>query len=347
EILGVVSSIRSRYAPPAIDAVDTFYGHPNIEVAIQKPLDNTTYDPDYTRYGGWVQTLSQKWPEDIKDGSNTTDPVLLYRKLLASADDNSVTIAVIGFFDVLYRLVDSPADSISGLTGWELIKKKVVELVVQADASAPRSYNLSHHNVTFAAHVLNSWPKMLTFVPGYVGRNIRMGAKLATALSPDTNPVAFVWNATIGAGNDDGSWDPAAIYYAIRGLDDVYHYNKTGGAVTILPNGTSTWDDSAVPAGKQNWVDLTMSNVTFAKRLEDILLWEPSKPKPTNLIKCGAAAGNGTTTGTGSGSAGNATTARSVTPSLSAVFEDAAPRMGVERSVFLGAAMMLAAIFAL
>lgn len=34
-----------------------------------------------------------------------------------------------------------------------------------------------------------------------------MGAKLATELSPDTNPIAFVWNATIGAGKDDGSWD--------------------------------------------------------------------------------------------------------------------------------------------
>lgn len=189
--------------------------------------------------------------------------------------------------------------------------------------------------------MLNNWQKALTFVPGYVGRNIRMGAKLATQLSPETNPVAFVWNATIGAGNDDGSWDPAAIYYAIRGLDDVYHYNKTGGAVTIHPNGTSTWDDKAKPAGKQNWVDLTMSNVTFAKRLEDILLWEPSKPKPTGLMKCSYSAGNGTTNGSTSAPTG------STSPSDQDLFYGAAANLGVGKSVWVGAVAVLAAVFML
>lgn len=137
---------------------------------------------------------------------NTTDPVKLYRQLLSAAEDKSITIAVIGFFDVLYQLVDSPADEFSPLTGWELIKKKVAELVVQADGKG-RPFNLTYHNGTFAQRVLNNWPVRLTFVPGYVGRSIRMGAKLAVELDPRTNPISFVWNATIGAGKLDGSWD--------------------------------------------------------------------------------------------------------------------------------------------
>lgn len=198
--------IRSRFAPPAIDAVNTYYGHPNIPVAILKPLDNSTRDPNFPQLGGWVDILAEKFSEDVIDGSNTTDPVTLYRTLLAGAADQSITIAVIGFFDAMYKFVDSPPDTISPLTGFELIKKKVVELVVQADGSG-NPFNLAYHNGTFAAHVLNNWPTKLTFVPGYVGRTIVMGAKLAVELDPETNPISFVWNATIGPNKTNPAWD--------------------------------------------------------------------------------------------------------------------------------------------
>lgn len=153
-----------------------------------------------------MDKLGERFPEDVNDGSNTTDPVTLYRTLLAGAEDQSITIAVIGFFDAMYQFVDSPADSISPLTGFELIKQKVVELVVQADGSG-NPFNLAYHNGTFAAHVLNNWPSKLTFVPGYVGRTIVMGAKLAVELDPETNPISFVWNATIGPNKTNPAWD--------------------------------------------------------------------------------------------------------------------------------------------
>lgn len=153
-----------------------------------------------------MDKLGEKFSEDVNDGSNTTDPVTLYRTLLAGAEDQSITIAVIGFFDAMYQFVDSPADSISPLTGFELIKQKVVELVVQADGSG-NPFNLAYHNGTFAAHVLNNWPSKLTFVPGYVGRTIVMGAKLAVELDPETNPISFVWNATIGPNKTNPAWD--------------------------------------------------------------------------------------------------------------------------------------------
>ncbi len=35
-----LSGVSSRYVPPAIDAINTFYGHGDIPVAIQKPVDN-------------------------------------------------------------------------------------------------------------------------------------------------------------------------------------------------------------------------------------------------------------------------------------------------------------------
>lgn len=40
EILGIMSTLSDQYAPPAINAINTFYGHPDIPIAIQKPVSN-------------------------------------------------------------------------------------------------------------------------------------------------------------------------------------------------------------------------------------------------------------------------------------------------------------------
>lgn len=263
----------------------------------------------------------------------------------------------------MYRFVDSPPDAISPLTGFELIKQKVVELVVQADGSGS-SFNLAYHNGTFAAHVLNNWPSKLTFVPGYVGRTIIMGAKLAVELDPATNPISFVWNATIGPNKTNPAWDrmfhssffphslfilrrltslflASAVYYAIRGLDDVYHYNKTGGSVVVYPNGTSRWNDSAIPPATQNWVDLSISNVTFANRLESILLWEPGQAVPSSLAKCYSSGGN-TNNSTATRTGISPPTPTSTMPPVQ--FEGGASRTTRQRSAVLGTIVMIISV---
>ncbi|PWW72621.1 hypothetical protein C7212DRAFT_347851 [Tuber magnatum] len=294
EVLGVISDIRSRYAPPAIDAINTFYGHPDIPLAI---------NPLYTEYPAYVDQLSQRFPEDTNDGENTTDPVTLYRTLLSKAPDNSVTIAAIGFFDALYLLVDSKPDAISPLTGLELIKRKVTELVVQA-AGTGTSYNIVRHNPLYPTHVLNQWPTKLTFVPGFIGSSVRWGSRLTTEVDLQKNPVAWAFNTTIGYNKTHQSWDPTAMYYAVRGLDDVYVYNKTGGSVFFMPNGTAIWRDNVTAAAPQNWVNLKISNVTFAERLEGILLWQPGSV--INPAQTPCTGGNSTKPGSGA-SGGNAT----------------------------------------
>ena len=62
-----------------------------------------------------------------------TSPVSSYRYLLSTSADNSITIAVIGFFDNMYDLLNSGPDQISPHTGAELLSTKVRELVVQAN----------------------------------------------------------------------------------------------------------------------------------------------------------------------------------------------------------------------
>jgi hypothetical protein len=130
EIIGIASSVASEYAPPAIDTINTFYGHGDIPLAIKKPLNDSTGDWEYSDYPDYVLPLVEQFPEAVKSGWNTTDPVALYRQLLGSVDGN-VTIAMIGFLDNIYDLLMSEPDSFSPLSGLDLVKSKVTELVIQ------------------------------------------------------------------------------------------------------------------------------------------------------------------------------------------------------------------------
>jgi len=60
------------------------------------------------------------------------DAVKLYRKILSSQPDKSVTIVSVGFFTNLAGLLNSMSDEYSKLSGMALVKKKVKRLVSMA-----------------------------------------------------------------------------------------------------------------------------------------------------------------------------------------------------------------------
>ncbi|KAI0835498.1 hypothetical protein F5Y06DRAFT_276457 [Hypoxylon sp. FL0890] len=285
ELIGVMSSINSRYAPPAIDAINTYYGHPDIPVAIQKPVDNLTQWPEYPEYGDYVTGLTYNFAEDVRDGTHTPDPVSSYRYLLSTSADNSITIAVIGFFDNLFHLLNSGPDQISPYTGAELLTSKVRQLIVQANEQG-FSYNTNTHNSTFAQTVLNSWPGRLTFVSDDVAENTVLGSRITTELDVTKNPIGYALRTSIGYGQKHPVWDAVALYYAICSLDDIFTWKYShGGRVTLNGSAFASWEDATAAGnttgpGLQNSIKFRISNATFAERLEDILLWQPGQQIP-------------------------------------------------------------------
>ena len=125
--------VQSRYAVPAIDAINTWYCNPNIPFAQSKPVTNQTSEENTTT-PEYITTLANPalFPEDVHDGSNKTiqDPLEFYRNILQKAERNSITIIEIGFLTHLNKLYQSPG-------GKELIAEKVKELVVQGGDFGP------------------------------------------------------------------------------------------------------------------------------------------------------------------------------------------------------------------
>ncbi|KAI1760296.1 hypothetical protein GGR53DRAFT_92402 [Hypoxylon sp. FL1150] len=288
ELIGVFSCINSRYAPPAIDAINTYFGHPDIPTAVRKPVDNLTTWPDYPEFGDYLTGLTFNFTEDVRDGTNTPDPVSAYRFLLSTSADHSITIAAIGFYANLFQLMSSGADAISPLTGAELLAAKVRELVVQAN-EVGSSYNTGAQDPGYAQAVLNWWPGRLTFVPDEVGGNTVIGRRVTTQLNPAANPLGYALRANIGYGAAHPVWDAVAVYYAACGLDDVFRRKYArGGRATLDAAATATWEDApeGAEAGLQNAIRFAVPNTTFAERLEGILLWEPGRPVPRARTWC-------------------------------------------------------------
>ncbi|KAF2852542.1 hypothetical protein T440DRAFT_516385 [Plenodomus tracheiphilus IPT5] len=265
--------VFSRYVLPALDAINTYYGHGDIPLAIQKPIDNSTRNPTYPQPNEYITGLASSFPQDIHNGSNASDPISLYRTLLSQSPDHSITIAAIGFLDNIYNLLHSPGDSISPLSGSHLVRKKVAELVVQGNPTGP-SFNFVEHDIKFAAYVLTHWPGIVTFVPDAIGSTVFFGARLTTQLDVTRNPVAYTVATSIGVNVSHESWDSTAIYYAIRGLGDVYVSERSRGEIYFFGNGSADWNFTA-PSRRQRSVELRLDNATFASRLEDLILSYP------------------------------------------------------------------------
>ncbi|RWA04981.1 hypothetical protein EKO27_g10129, partial [Xylaria grammica] len=167
------------------------------------------------------------------------DAVALYRRVLADADDASVTIASIGFLENLSGLLNSTADEISPLNGRDLVAAKVAELVVMGgEYPSGREWNFWGDNPVTTAHVVRDWQGKVVFSGYEMGRGVLSGGKLMD-YGPPNDPArdAYAWY-TCGR-QLRPSWDPLTLLYAIDGLGDLFEYATEYGYNHVYPNGSN------------------------------------------------------------------------------------------------------------
>ncbi len=161
ELLAVTSTKDHPKSAAYIDAVNTFYGRPDIPIGVVR--DGVT--PELGKFNG----LADHYPHDLKSGDDAPNAVTLLRKTLAAQPDQSVTIAQVGFFTNLAALLESGPDEISPLSGVELAEKKVKLLVVMAGSfqtirhnNRYREYNVWKH-IPPARSLTQKWPNPMVW----------------------------------------------------------------------------------------------------------------------------------------------------------------------------------------
>ncbi|MBR5160970.1 MAG: nucleoside hydrolase, partial [Thermoguttaceae bacterium] len=148
------------------------YGHPDVPIGLVKNGSR----PDDGHYAKNVIDMknedgSAKFP--FPADWEPEDSVVLLRKLLAAAEDNSIVIAQVGMSTNLARLMETPSDDISPLTGMELAEKKVRLVCAMAGAFAFNTKQYENHrewnvilDIPSAAKVFQEWPGEIV-VSGY------------------------------------------------------------------------------------------------------------------------------------------------------------------------------------
>ncbi|EOD45424.1 putative inosine uridine-preferring nucleoside hydrolase protein [Neofusicoccum parvum UCRNP2] len=274
-LLAVNVNYPSSYSALAASAIVAHYGHPDLPIGIVRPLTNDSFFDDfYFELGEYASKVSYHWSDGSLEWGNASqawDPVTLYRKLLSSQEDGSVTIASIGFFDNLSGLLNSTADAFSNSSGVDLVVNKVSELVVMGGGyPSGYEYNFWGSNSSLTAHVVNNWPGKITFSGSELGGNVTSGAPL-TVRGPSNDPVAAAYRWYTGYNASRFSWDPLTVLYACQGLGDLFEYGNEFGYNYVHPNGSNDWvyDRNVTD---QHWLQLKVDNETAARELDRLFL---------------------------------------------------------------------------
>jgi hypothetical protein len=193
----------------------------------------------------WAVKLVARFdPGDTRE--RYPDCVVLYRKVLARQPDHSVSIAVTGFATCLRRLIASPADKISPLTGAELVKQKVKLLSVMGGRYPTGSEWNFESDAPGFHELFVKWTRQHGYPPVYLngfenGEHILAGAP-ATA-NPLVNPTRYGLRL---AGTDQRPmWDTLSVLVAARGLGfggtDYFKVGPAGTVTVDAETGADTW----------------------------------------------------------------------------------------------------------
>ena len=102
-----------------VQAINAYYGHPNIPIGAAYGADEPVSGSSYTTQ--IKNQFAPNFPPDDKLPKGVDN----YRKALASAPDNSVVICSVGSMGNITDLLKSAPDDISPLSGPDLVKQKV------------------------------------------------------------------------------------------------------------------------------------------------------------------------------------------------------------------------------
>lgn len=218
--LAVIASTTGPHVVGAIDAVNTFYGRPQMPVGL---------NPKRAVSGGdqFAQALAENFPSKLTN-ADAPESTKLYRKLLHAAPKQSVTIAVVGAQSCVAMLLKSAADHEGdgsiGVSGRDLVREKVKELVVMGGnfETGGGEWNIML-DVDAANLIATEWPGPVVYTGAEIGGRILTGGKLT---DPEKNPVALAYKLsphTIGGAGKIGgrwSWDQTAVYYGVRGVGE-------------------------------------------------------------------------------------------------------------------------------
>ena len=242
-ILGVVATSSIETSAPGVHGQLAAYGMQSI--------------PVYA-YQGSIGTYNNNISAPVRDAHGIPgqtraafeDDLTGLRRMLAGSPDGSVKVIDIGAPISTARLLDSPADAISALTGMQLASAKVSGLWMMAGdfTGGTAEYNATRH-IASTQRVYHDWPTPLYAHGSEVGGDVNTGPHRSFEM-PGLDPIKTAFDAYGTA--QRMSWDPITVHHAIYGNGTLYRHAGEGGTISVDATGVTTW--AASPAGNRTYV---------------------------------------------------------------------------------------------
>jgi inosine-uridine nucleoside N-ribohydrolase len=275
KLLGIVVDRHGDDYAALADMMNTYFGYPNLPIGVERGgIRNPEVFIDYKNvYNHKTKEGELMFKRTVSDYSKLPNGWELYRKLLASQPDHSVSICSIGFVTSIVQLLHSEPDDISPLTGVELVSKKVKCLYLMAGiftSSDESDYNFLQ-DPTYAKLLFEHWPRSVdvVFSPMEVGNGIeyRPETVISDISWTDIHPIKQVY-MKYDCDTGQKMWDPMAVIQAVEG-DKVFSLSERG-IVTLTPEITTLFTPSATgnhryqKPGTQAWCQAMLEKIRNA-----------------------------------------------------------------------------------
>ncbi len=251
-LLAVTISVDHEQAAPFVDAVNSFYGRGDIPIGV-------VGQGGVVEKSAFLSLVEEKdadgrvrYPHDLLSGRTAPSATAVLRKTLAAQPDHSVVVAQVGFSTNLARLLDSPADEHSSMTGVELVKSKVQLLSLMAGAFRPiegnhryGEYNIVK-DVKSAQTLAERWPTAMVYSGFEIGIALPYPA---TSIERDYryvphHPLAEAYITRNPPPHNRPTWDLTSVLVAVLG-DRGYFDLSPNGKATIGQDGSTRFVESS------------------------------------------------------------------------------------------------------
>lgn len=254
-ILGVIySSGRIQRGVGVCDAINTYYGRGELPVGQYK--DNDVGDTTDS-YSSAIATNTLRFGHDLVD--DAPELVSVYRKLLASQPDHSVTILTVGHPHGLVHLMRDAG-------GMKLVRAKVDRWV----AMGMGGWNFEQCGMSaYCEELLRQWPMPFYISPA--GADIITGHRLLPK-TPEANPVREtyrLWRTALAEGRS--SWDQVATLFVAR--PELFQMEDRGRVERSAP-GSIVWNAN-LDNPHHHLVTPKLSNLEMAEIIEELMARPP------------------------------------------------------------------------
>jgi len=277
-LLAVTVSKDNEFAAPYVNLVNTFYGRGSIPIGVVRG-GKTPEDSKYIRLPSEAtgDDGRQRYPHHLRNGKDAPEAVALMRRVLAGQPDASLVMVVVGFSTNLARLLDSPGDANSALTGAELVARKCRFLVMMAgmfsDPGRQKEYNV-YIDLEASRKVFADWPTPIVVSGFEIGQAIKFPSR---SIEHDFgyvkhHPLREAYELYMKMPYDRETWDLTAVLYAVRAERGYFGLSQPG---TIRVDEQQITQFAPSKDGRHRYLTVTPEQIA---RVREALIQLASQP---------------------------------------------------------------------